>query len=288
MNTTHAQALAHQQLALLQALFVRPGTDAAQAAVAGLDNLLAAQNPQAARGLAAYQANGHALAERALLSVYPVIAALIGHVNFAWLARDLWHMHPPLRGDLAQWGDSLPAFLDNSTQLSDTPYLGDVARAEWALHCAASAPDTRTDLSSFARLTQEDPAHLTLVLAPGTTVISSRYPLASLLTSHLQGTPTLAEVGQRLQEGRAERAVIWRQGLRPRIACVDEPACALLRSLLEGTALPQAMDAMTHVAGVGQTTDFAHWLIAAVTDGLVTGVCDHPRWNPPPTTEMTT
>lgn len=275
MNTRPVQTLARQQLVLLQALFARPGTAAAQAAVADLDDLLAVHGSQNARGLAAYQANGHALAERSLLSVYPVVAALIGHDNFTWLARDLWHRHPPHRGDLAQWGDALPDFLDRSTQLSDTPYLGDVARAEWALHRAAGAPDTPPDLASFARLTQEDPQGLTLMLAPGTAVIASRYPLASLTTAHLYGTPSLADVGQRLREGRAEHAVIWRQGLRPRIAWHDATAHALLTALLAGAALPQAIDATGHAASTDQNIDFSAWLIAAVTDGLVMGVRDH-------------
>lgn len=288
MTARDAQVLALQQRALLQALFLRPGTAAAQAAVAGLDDLLSVHGPQTARGLEAYQANGHALAERALLSVYPVIAALMGPSNFAWLARDLWHAHPPLRGDLAQWGEVLPAFLDNSIQLSDTPYLGDVARAEWALHCAAGAPDQHPDLASFARLTHEDPQDLTLRLAPGATVIASPYPVASLTTTHLYGMPSLTEVGQRLQEGCAEHAVIWRQGLQPRIACIDKPTWALLGALLGGAALPQAIDAMTHAAGAVQNTDFTTWLIAAVTDGLVTGVCEQPRLNPSPTTEVRT
>ena len=275
MNPQLETTLAQQQRALLQALFARPGSDGALAAVAELNDCLAAHGPQTARGLAAYQANGHVLAERSLLSVFPVVAALIGHDNFAWLARDLWHRHPPHRGDLAQWGDALPDFLDRSTQLSDTPYLGDVARAEWALHRAAGAPDTPPDMASFARLTQEDPQGLTLMLAPGTAVIASPYPLASLTTAHLYGTPSLADVGQRLREGIAEHAVIWRQGLRPRIAWHDATAHALLTALLAGAALPQAIDAMGHAASTDQNIDFSAWLIAAVTDGLVIGVRDH-------------
>ena len=287
MNPQLETTLARQQQVLLQALFARPGSDDAMAAVAELDSRLAAQGPQTARGLAAYRANGHALAERSLLSVFPVVAALIGHDNFAWLARDLWHRHPPLRGDLAQWGDALPDFLDRSTQLSDTPYLGDVARAEWALHLAAGAPDMSPDLASFARLTQEDPHGLTLMLAPGTTVIASRYPLASLTTAHLYGAPSLADVGQRLREGSAENAVIWRQGLRPRIACHDTVAHALLTALLAGASLPQAIDATGHAASADQDFDFSAWLTASVTDGLVIGVRDHTGPLLTPTLETT-
>lgn len=278
MSTHPVQALAQQQNALLQALFVRPGSVAAQTAIVELHGLLQAHDPQTARGLAAYQANGHALAERALRSVYPVIADLIGHDNFAWLARDLWHEHPPQQGDLAQWGDALPTFLDGNPQLADTPYLGDVARAEWALHRAASAPDAAPDLPSFARLAQEDPQGLALTLAPGTAVIDSRYPVASLVKAHLYGTPSLAEAGQRLREGRVEHALIWRQGWRPCISGIDAPTAALLTALLQGADLPQALDATTQTTGAHTAFDFSAWLTAAVTDGLALGV--HPLSTP--------
>lgn len=278
MNTHPLQALAQQQNALLQALFVRPGSAAAQTAIADLHGLLQAHDTQTARGLAAYQANGHALAERALRSVYPVIADLIGHDNFAWLARDLWHEHPPHRGELAQWGDALPAFLDGNPQLADAPYLGDVARAEWALHRAASAPDAAPDLPSFARLAHEDPQGLALTLAPGTAVIASRYPVASLVNAHLHGTPSLTEAGQRLREGRAEHALIWRAGWRPRICGIEAPTAALLTALLQGADLPQALDATTQTNGAHSAFDFSAWLTASVTDGLALGI--HPLNNP--------
>lgn len=274
MNTRPLQALAQQQNALLQALFVCPSNAAAQAVIADLHCLLQVHDEQTKRGLAAYQANSHALAERALRSVYPVIADLIGHDNFAGLARDLWHAHPPQRGDLAQWGDALPAFLDGNPQLADTPYLGDVARAEWALHRAANAPDAAPNLPSFARLVHEDPQGLALVLAPGTALIASRYPVASLVNAHLHGTPTLSEAGQRLREGHAEHALIWRQGWRPRISGIDAPTAALLTALLQGADLPQALDATTQTNGAHPAFDFSAWLTAAVTDGLALGV--HP------------
>jgi hypothetical protein len=271
MNTMVTPSLADQQAALLQALFVRPGT-AHAAATASLLDLLDTRHPQTARGLAAYRANGHALAERSLLAAYPVVAALIGGENFALLARDLWHQHPPLYGDLAQWGDALPGFVRSNQQLADVPYLGDVALAEWALHRAAGAADATPDLPSFARLAQEDPQGLSLTLAPGTRLIASRYPVASLVTAHLLGQPSLDEAAQRLRNGEGEHALVWRQGLRPRIAPIAPAAAALVQALLAGADLPQALDAAGTPADDNGAWDFSAWLHAAVTDGLVTGV----------------
>jgi hypothetical protein len=262
MNT-----LALQQQALLDALFQRPGGSTAALARQTLDAML---TPHAGRGLAAYRSNGHALAERSLHAAYPVIAELIGHENFDPLAREFRHSHPPERGDLAHWGDALPAFLQDNEQLSSLPYLADVARIEWALHQAAGAPDAPTDAASFARLANEDPQHLTLALAPGTAVFSSRWPVASLITAHRDGQPGLVEVGERLRDGLGESALVWRQGLRPCVARCPAPVAPLLGALLRGLPLPGALNAIAS----DEPFDLSTWLAEAVQQGLVIGVAD--------------
>ena len=252
-----------QQQSLLDALFARPGSTQAGSAMQHLHTLL---EPQAARGLMAYQANGHALAERCLLAAYPVIAQLLGQDNLNALARDLWHHHPPGYGDLAQWGDALPAFLADNEQLTEVPYLADVARVEWALHRAAGATDAQPDLHSFARLSSEDPQSLTLTLAPGTVLISSAWPVVSLFTAHTDSEPSLAEAGQRVRNRVGETALVWRQGLRPCVAACPAHARGVLQSLLAGAALPDAL------GFAGPDFDFSNWLTQAVHSGLVIGV----------------
>jgi hypothetical protein len=165
------------------------------------------------------------------------------------------------------------------------PYLGDVARAEWALHRAGSAADAEPDLPSFARLASENPQGLTLSLSPGATVIGSRFPVASLVTAHLFGDPSLAEAAQRLRDGIGEHALVWRQGLRPRIAAIDPSAAALVQALQAGADLPGALDAACAADTEPPSFDFSAWLTAAVTDGLVIGV--QRLTDPAPHLEMT-
>lgn len=280
-------ALAAQQQALLQALLARPGSAQAGAAEECLTGWLDTRHMQTSRGLAAYQANGHAMAERSLLSAYPVVAALIGGDNFALLARDLWHRHPPQRGDLAQWGDALPGFLRHNAQLADVPYLSDVSRAEWALFSAAGAADAAPDPGSFARLAQEAPEGLALTLAPGTAIIDSPYPVVSLIAAHGEETPSLEEAAQRLRDGQGEHALVWRQVLRPRLKRIDPAASALVQALLAGADLPQALDAAMDAADPDEHFGFSAWLNAAVTDAVVIGVHSLPGAFPTPNEENT-
>ena len=113
---TSALQLEQEQSGLLQAL-----AGQASSAVQASFN---------ARGLQVYQANRAVLAERTLASTYLVIAQLIGLESFEPLARHFWQQHPPQRGDMGQWGAQLPDFLEASTQLTDEPFLADVARIE--------------------------------------------------------------------------------------------------------------------------------------------------------------
>lgn len=260
--------LASRQQALLDALFAWP-SDAAT-------NNMALYTCNAwPIGLKVYQTNGHALAERALQAAYPALAQLLGQESLCALARVFWHAHPPVRGDLAQWGAGLADFVRASEQLGAEPYLADVAAVEWALHRSASAANQVADAASFALLTQRDPGALQLRLAPGCAVVQSRWPVASIVAAHLDRRPghppDLREAGRRLRAGVAEAAVVWRAGLQPRMRAALAGEAAFVGALLDGLGLGAALDA-------APVLDFKAWLALAAQTHLVLGarVLDHP------------
>jgi len=238
---------------LLDALAGQPGAAAA------------AFNP---RGLQVYRANQAELAERTLASTYPVTCQLIGNESFEPLARHFWRQHPPERGDLGQWGAQLPEFLDAAPQLADEPYLGDVARIEWALHCAATAPDAVLDAASFALLSRADDAQpVSLLPSPGTLTLASIYPVVSIVNAHLPGGPALDEAAELLRLGHGEYALVWRQGFKPRIRTLSPAEYHLITALSKGLSLEAALD---QAAAVEPAFDFNAWLGAAVQTGLIT------------------
>ena len=283
MNAPLSSTLMRQQQALLAALMAPPGQP--PAAAQALQALLHAGDPLAPRGLMAYQANAHALAERSLRAAFPAIDMMLGSDNFNALARDFWHRHPPAMGDLARWGEALPALLDNSEALADAPYLSDVARAEWALHRVATASDAAPDPASFERLGSGDATGLALTLAPGTELVHSRFPVATLVMSHRFPEPSLAQAAQKLSAKIPETALIWRDRLRPRLVLVSPVEAALIAGLIDGLDLPCALDAAL-AANMEDTHsfDFSHWLTQAVGQALVTGVHQvdhtHPQERP--------
>jgi hypothetical protein len=256
--------LAKQQSALLTAIFTTNNI-AAESINTPAISIISLKN----RGLQTYQANASASALRSLQTAYPVIAQLVGDETFALLARDFWSQHPPARGDLAQWGGDLPVFMASISALQTEPYLSDVAKVEWALHAAATATDETADLTTFSLLTEQDPDALTLLLAPGTALVHSHYPIASILTAHLYASPSFEEVGQKLRQKLPEIALVWRQGLRPKVALCTAADAAFVGQLLAAKSLLAALEAAT--AEESDKFDFNTWLPIAVQNGLLLG-----------------
>jgi hypothetical protein len=255
-------SLALQQDALLERLFLKQS----QLATENIANYI---DPSWERGLKVYESNAGAAAQSSLLAAYPVLAQLLGDESFALLARDFWFSHPPLRGELSHWGEALAEFVRHKTQLSETPYLSDVAELEWAMHRAQTAGNPEPDLASFALLTEQDPSELVLKLASGCAVLQSAWPVVSIVQAHLETqpdqTPDLTEAGQLLAQGVQESAVLWRRGFETRLRLNMPGEFDLLTAFLAGASLQQALDS-------SPTLDFNAWLTMAVQTGLLLGV----------------
>jgi Putative DNA-binding domain len=271
MNSqNNSTALAQQQCDLLQAIFTTKNiaNQSINTLTKGINSTL---NSYSLRGLQAYQANASASALRSLQAAYPVIAQLIGEEAFEHLARDFWAQHPPTRGDLAQWGSALSDFIARIPALQTEPYLCDVAKAEWALHSAATAADQTADLSTFALLAEQDPATLTLQLAPGTALVSSLYPIASILTAHLYDAPNFDEVGQKLRQNIPEVALVWRHDLRPMVTACTTAEAVFIARMLSGASLLDVLES-DELASNDPPFEFRLWLPQVVQAGLLIGV----------------
>ena len=260
-------ALALQQQLLVQSLFTHPASEERQRAERRLAPWL---HPGADRGLMAYRAHGHALAERCLAAAYPVVTQLVGEATMTSVARALWHAHPPAAGDIGEWSEALPAWLSACDDLRSVPYLPDVARVEWALHRAASAADAVPDLPSLGRLAGEGADALCLAFAPGTALFDSPWPVADLINHHLSGQPPLDRLVADLHTPGRRHALVVREGWQVSVLSVGPAEAALTAALLAGRSLGEALDA----AALADPApfDFSAWLLPSVQRGRVTGV----------------
>jgi len=227
-----------------------------------------------AEGLAAYRGNAGAIAERALAAAFPTIAALVGADDFAALARDFWQHHPPLRGDLGEWGEALPAFIAGNAALSSEPYLADSARLDWLVHAASRATDGPEGPPALDVLAQAAPEALQLVLRPGCALLASRWPVAAVWHAHqAESHDRFAAVRAAFAAGRGDNAFVRRDGFAVRVeALADEPADFTM-AVLNGAPLSAALDT------AGDHFAFDQWLLQALQQRWLVAV--HVTPSPP-------
>ena len=196
------------------------------------------------RGLRIYQAHAAATAARALAAAYPTVQSLLGEPAFAALAQALWHAAPPMRGDLAAWGDALPDWMAADAQLAGEPYLPDLARLEWALHLASRAASDTAPVTGLELLASADPAALHVRLRAGHAVLCTGHPVHTLWTAHRSDAPDrFAPARDALVRRQREAVRVVRRGLAVELDRIDAATAAFEQDLLRGTALATALDA---------------------------------------------
>jgi hypothetical protein len=114
----------------------------------------------------------------ALAATFPTVQAVVGAAFFHGLARAFIGGSLPTQPVLAEYGAGFPAFIAGHDAARDLPYLGDVARLDWALNHAFHAPaGGRLAAADLAALPADRLPSLRLSLAPGTVLVCSPYPL---------------------------------------------------------------------------------------------------------------
>jgi hypothetical protein len=193
-------------------------------------------------GLLAYRRNVQALAERALAAVYPRLQAELGPPDFAAMAWSLWRRHPPRSGDLGDWGQALPAYL--ACQPGMDLELVDLARLEWACHCAERAPDVSPAPETLAALAAAPERVWCARLAPG-------------------------------MQWLAPDRLVWRQGWRARsMSLAEQPAVLhFLRQLMVNPVLATALEACL---SRHPEFDVSAWLQQALSEGWLLGLDEAP------------
>jgi hypothetical protein len=250
------EALRQQQL--LRTLW-RRSTDAT------LNLWLRESGGRAVQGIAAYRGNAAAIAERALAAAYPTVQQLVGDESFAQLAHAVWHRFPPQRGDLAQFGAALPAWVELDPQLASEPYLADVARIDWAVHAIEQAADIEQPPAGLVLLGEMDPAQLRLRLRPGLALVASKWPVVTVWLAHRRdpddgGDDRFAPVRAAFAAQAQETALIARRGWRAEVDAIDAPTAAFIAALQRGADLADALE------GVGAALAFDRWLQRALTN----------------------
>lgn len=222
--------------------------------------LTAGDPAEADRRFAVYCNNVAVGLSEALARRFPAIRRLVGETFFRALARAYIAVEPPPSPVLLAWGEGFPAFLDGFPPLAAYPYLGDVARIEWARGRAFHAADAEPLAPAALAAALADPATARLALHPSVQVLTLRYAAVTIWRANRRdGAP-----GPLRADG-AEIALILRDpSFEVPVRAIGAADAAFVRAVAAGATVLAAVEAglavaddhdprplLAHLAGAG-------------------------------------
>lgn len=216
--------------------------------------------------LSIYRATSVANATAALRLAYPVCRQITGDDYFDALVRRYWAQTPSTDGDLNRYGHSFADFLDGFEPVRALPYLPDVARLEWSVHVATTAADTAPlGGEAFAGLAPDALAAARLHMTPGFALLGSAWPIADIWLQHQRDAAGASGDAFDIDLEQAQYAVVWRDGLRVRVASLSVGAHAFWAAIaLVGASFG---DAWAGAAGTEQDFNLAATIEQAIACG---------------------
>ncbi|MCG6861427.1 MAG: DNA-binding domain-containing protein [Chromatiaceae bacterium] len=190
------------------------------------------------RRLQLYRNNHYATLTDALTAVYPVVVRLVGEPFFRQTARAYVASHPSRRGDIHCYGDGFGDFLNGLPQAADYPYLGDVARLEWAYHSVFhTEPRPPFDPQTLLTLDQGDYPRLRLEIQPAARLLASGYPVLRIWETNQEGWEGKQDL--RLDAG-GDYLLITRGAAEVLLVTLGPGEHRLLQGLAAGLTLSEA------------------------------------------------
>lgn len=173
----------------------------------------------------------------ALKANFPVVCRVVDERFFAFAADTFIRAHPPTAPCLAEYGASFPDFLRAFEPARGLPYLGDLARLEWAVVEAKTAPDAEPiDANTLRHVAITDYPNLSLRLDPSMHLLRTLWAVQKIWAAH-QGEeqPSLIDLGS---EG--ARLIVRRRGEGVEVEAVDPATFAFVAALRSGRPLIKA------------------------------------------------
>lgn len=206
--------------------------------------ILARHPAEVERRFAVYRNNVAVSLTEALATRFPVIRRLVGEAFFAPLARLYAETNRPKSPVLAEWGAGFSAFLEQFPPLAAYPYLGDVARIEYARGQAFHAADARP--VDPAALAGADPDRVRLGLHPSVRLLALAHPAVSIWARNQPGGEGLP-----LTAGPETALILRDAGFQVPVRAVGAGDAAMLRAMLSG-------DGLSLAAAEGQAAEAGH------------------------------
>jgi hypothetical protein len=202
-------------------------------------------------------------ATTALVSIlrvqFPVVEQLVGPEFFRAMADDYVASEPPRSPVLFCYGDSFPEFIDAFAPAEPIPYLGDVARIEFARALAYCTADVAPlDTAAFAELSPDRLGKLRVRLHPSVSIVTSQHPAFSIwrVNQNPERVVPVSPWGP-------EVALIARPFLQVETRLLPAGAACFIQELAGGASMTEAFAASTAVAPAFDARDAMALLISS-------------------------
>ncbi len=215
-----------------------------------------------------YRNNTFASLVGTLQATFPATHRLMGDAAFRHAARDFIRAAPPTRPQLLAYGSGFPSFLATFPPLGSRPWIGDVARLEWALKEAYFAEDVEPLAPQALHPVAPDRyPQLRFHLHPAVCLVASPYPI-SRIRAACQAPSGHEATDEAARAGEAEQILVTRPAMTVEMRAVTPGDWALLLHLDGANTLAEAADA---AAEAEPGFDLEGALLAHLTHGTFAG-----------------
>lgn len=190
----------------------------------------------AGRRFSVYRNNVAVSLTEALIEGFPACYQVLGDELFRGMAAVYLRAHPPASPVMAQFGETLAAFLDAAPQVSQMRWIGDLARFEYALRDSYHAADgPPTDATALAAIPPEALGSTRFGLPPSLRVMRSDWPVLSIWQRALDPMAPQAQPG-------GQDVVILRPDYDPEPHLLAPGDAAFIAALNWGAPLSEAAE----------------------------------------------
>lgn len=198
-------------------------------------------------------------------ATFPAVEKLVGAAFFSAAARVYLEQEPPRSPLLFRYGETFADFLDAFPPAASVPYLGDIARLEWArlqaYHAADRAP---ISIDGLGEVPADKLGQVTFELHSSLALIKSPWPVVSLWAASTERASS-----DDVDMARPEEALIIRPSMDVDTRLLPAGGFNFMIALKEGAALEQAaLRAMKALEGF----DLASHLQGLFEIGAVTAI----------------
>lgn len=237
-------------------------------------NQILTHTPSISPGIAVYQRNRWAMAERALSISFPTVFQLLGD-GFATLARQFLFTNPNSQADWGAWGEEFSSFIKSTPLHTALPYLSDCAALDWHIHTIERCNNSVMDRASLTRLENADPEIIYFVLNDNIKLIKSSYPIYAIWKMHQPDeAPShweeIANEQLHKKNSHTEHLIVFREDWKANPLTLNKSEYIFFEMMRNNKSLSYALDALANT-----DFNFSEWLLRSVKYNWILSVSVH-------------